>query len=130
MKRILMSLVALCLIGSSVPAFAGEGGPAHSDCAICSKTTSDNWGVKAGSTMTRGVANVVGSPMELVRQPMKEMGSEGETHNPVIGVCKGVGHMCMRAMKGAGEIITSPMPKAKDGSQIAEDCPMCMWKKS
>lgn len=128
MKRILAVLVAVCLLGASAPAFAGDGGPvSHSECAVCNGTTSDNWGVKTGSQLTRGVANVVGSPLELVRQPMKEMGGSGETRNPVIGAAKGVGHFGLRLVKGGAEIITAPMPKAKDGSQIATDCPICMW---
>ncbi|MDO8729808.1 MAG: hypothetical protein Q7J69_01275 [Candidatus Omnitrophota bacterium] len=127
MNRILIALLALGMVGTAVPAFAGTGESGSSgNCGICSKTTSDNWGTKTGSQLARGAANTGGCWMEMVNQPMKEM--KTGTHNPVIGVAKGVGHTCLRLVKGVGEIITSPMPKAKDGSQIATDCPMCMWE--
>lgn len=134
MKRILVALLALGVVGASVPAFAGEGSStskptptaSSANCPVCSRTTSDNWGVKTGSQFARGVANAGGCWLELAHQPMKEM-REG-THNPLIGVAKGIGHTFIRLAKGAGEILTAPMPKAKDGSQIATDCPACMWK--
>lgn len=126
MNRILIALLALGVMGAAVPAFAGDGssGPSGS-CAVCSKTTSDSWVVKTSSQLARGAANTGGCWLELVNQPMKEM-KEG-TRNPMIGVAKGVGHTCLRLVKGVGEIITAPLPNAKDGSQIATNCPMCMW---
>ena len=124
MNRILIALLALGMVNTAVPVFADEG--PGTGCAICSKTTSDHWGTKAGSTLIRGVANTGGCWLEMANQPMKEMKSG--THNPVIGVLKGVGHTFIRLAQGVGEILTSPLPKAKDGSQIATDCPTCMWK--
>ncbi len=128
MKRILVALMALGVVGSAVPAFAGTGaGTASSPHSgpVCTRTTSDNWGVKTGSQLVRGVANAGGCWMEMVRQPMKETKAGG---NILVGVGKGVGHTCLRLVKGGAEIITAPLPKAKDGSQIATDCPMCMWE--
>ncbi len=129
MRRTLMALLALCVAGLAVPAFAGTGGssaaPASShSCAICNGTTSNNWGTKTGSQLARGAANAGGCWLEMVNQPMKEHKAGG---NMLVGVGKGIGHTCLRLVKGAGEIVTAPLPKAKDGSQIATDCPMCMW---
>ena len=128
MNRILIALLALGMVNTAVPVFAGDGssGASTSSCSICSKITSDQWGTKAGYTLVRGVANTGGCWLEMANQPMKEMKSG--THNPVIGVLKGVGHTFIRLAQGVGEILTSPLPKAKDGSQIATDCPTCMWK--
>ena len=125
MKRTLAALLVLSFIGFAVPSFADDGSKSSSSsCAICSRTTSNNWGVKTGSQLARGVANAGGCWMELVHQPMKETKAGG---NVLVGVGKGVGHTCLRLVKGAGEILTAPLPKAKDGSQIATDCPTCMW---
>ena len=60
----------------------------------------------------------------MAHQPMKEVRNHG---NVLVGVGKGIGHTFIRGCQGVAEIITSPLPKAKDGSQIASDCPMCMW---
>ena len=127
MKRFLIALLALGMVSTAVPAFAGTGEVSgSSSCPVCSKTTSDSWGTKAGYTLTRGVANTGGCWLEMANQPMKEKKAGG---NLVIGTLKGVGHTFIRLAQGVGEIITSPLPKAKDGSQIATDCPMCMWEK-
>jgi putative exosortase-associated protein (TIGR04073 family) len=125
MNRILIALLALGVTGAAVPAFAGDGSSGSSgDCAVCSKTTSDSWGVKTTSQLARGAANTGGCWLEMANQPMKEHRAGG---NLAIGVAKGFGHTCLRLVKGVGEIVTAPMPKAKDGSQIATDCPICMW---
>lgn len=129
MKRIFMALLVLGMVGLSVPGFADDGSKAtsSSSCAICSRTTSDHWGTKTGSQLARGAANTGCCWMEMVRQPMKERKAGG---NMLVGVGKGVGHTCLRLVKGCGEIITAPLPKAKDGSQIATDCPSCMWNET
>ena len=128
MKKILVTLLALGVVGLAIPGFADDGtktaSSSSSSCAICSKTTSNHWGMKTGSQLARGVANTGCCWMEMVRQPMKEAHSGG---NVLVGVGKGVGHTCLRLVKGVGEIVTAPLPKAKDGSQIATDCPACMW---
>ena len=125
MKRLLVGSLVVGLLGLGVPAFAGTGASSGSrGCAICDGTASDSWGVKASTTLTRGVANTGLCWMELVNQPMKEVKGGG---NVLIGCGKGIGHTFIRLCKGVGEIITSPLPKAKDGSQIATDCPVCMW---
>ena len=121
MKRVLIGLLVVGLLGLGAPAFADQGASA---CTICGGTTSDSWGVKATTTLTRGVANTGLCWTELVHQPMKEVKGGG---NFLVGFGKGIGHTLIRACQGVGEIITSPLPKAKDGSQIAKDCPVCMW---
>ncbi len=121
MKRVLVGSLVVGWIGLAAPAFADAG---SRGCAICDGTTSDSWGVKATTTLTRGVANTGLCWMELVNQPMKAA-KGGE--NVVIGFGKGIGHTLLRGVKGVGEIVTAPLPKAKDGSQIATDCPVCMW---
>lgn len=121
MKRILVGLLAVGLVSLGGSAFADEG---SRGCAICDGTTSDSWGVKTSTQLTRGVANTGLCWMELVNQPMKAA-KGGE--NVVIGFGKGIGHTLVRGVKGVAEIVTAPMPKAKDGSQIATDCPICMW---
>ncbi len=119
MKRFLQGVVVLTvLLGLSAVALAAG------DCPVCTNTTSDNHLVKSGSQLTRGAANTGLCWTELVNQPVKEARAGG---NVLVGVGKGIGHTCLRAVKGASEIITAPLPKAKDGSQIASDCPMCMW---
>lgn len=126
MKRVLAGLLAVGLFGLGAPAFAGTGSSSASHgCTICGGTTSDSWGVKAATTLTRGVANTGLCWMELARQPAKEVKNHG---NFLVGCGKGVGHTFLRLCKGIGEIVTSPLPKAKDGSQIATDCPVCMWQ--
>ena len=121
MKRFLTGLLVVGLVGLSAPAFADDG--SHG-CGICEGTKSDSWGVKTSTTLVRGVANTGGCWMELVNQPVKETKAGG---NVLVGVGKGFGHTFIRLCKGVGEIVTSPLPKAKDGSQIASDCPVCMW---
>lgn len=123
MKRVLVGLLVAAMLGLGAPAFAGEGAGSRG-CTICDGTTSDSWGVKTSTQLTRGVANTGLCWMELVNQPMKAA-KGGE--NVVIGFGKGIGHACLRFIQGVGEIVTAPMPKAKDGSQIATDCPICMW---
>ena len=126
MNRILIAFLVLGMVATAVPAFAGDGSSASpSSCAICSRTTSNNWGTKTGSQLARGMANTGGCWMEMVNQPMKESKAGG---NWLVGIGKGVGHTFLRLVKGVGEIVTAPLPKAKDGSQIATDCPMCMWQ--
>lgn len=125
MKRVLGGLLVVGLLGIGVPAFAGDGSSSASHgCAICEGTKSDSWGVKTATTLTRGVANTALCWTELAHQPMKEVRNHG---NFLVGVGKGIGHTLVRGVKGVAEIITSPLPKAKDGSQIATDCPVCMW---
>ena len=125
MRRFGLALLIVSIACLAAPAFADEG--AGTDCAVCSRTTSDNWGVKTGSQLGRGVANAGGCWLEMVNQPMKEAKGGG---NVLVGVGKGIGHTGLRLVKGAGEIITAPLPQAKDGSQISTDCPMCMWRSS
>lgn len=119
MRRIMQAVLVLAIVfGLSAVALAAG------DCPVCTNTASDNHLVKTGSQLTRGAANTGLCWTELANQPAKEMKAGG---NVVIGVAKGLGHTCLRAAKGLGEIVTAPMPKAKDGSQIATDCPVCMW---
>lgn len=122
MKRILVGLLGVGFIALGTPAFADVGARG---CIVCDNTTSDNHLAKTGAQLTRGVANVGGCWLELANQPMKEVKDGG---NFLVGCGKGLGHTCLRLMKGAGEIVTAPMPRTKDGSQIATDCPLCMWK--
>lgn len=121
MKRIGMMLV---VVGFLVGACAGL---AAAECAVCDMAASDSYPTKTGGQLVRGVANTGGCWMELANQPMKEMKEGG---NILIGMGKGVGHTCIRLVQGVGEIVTCPMPRAKDGkfTQIAHNCPMDMWR--
>lgn len=129
MRGILRMVMAVALVGGMTGvSFAGTGAPSKgtpspsaSGCPVCSKTTSDNYLVKTGSTLTRGVANAGLCWVELGNQPMKEVKNGG---NVLVGIGKGIGHTGLRFVEGAGEVLTAPMPKAKDGSQIAHDCPL------
>lgn len=124
MRRILMvGLITSALSAWTAPAFADEGATS-SGCAICEGTKSDNHLTKTGCQLVRGVTNAGGCWLELANQPRKEMAGGG---NVLVGVGKGIGHTCLRLVKGCAEIVTAPMPHAKDGSQIATDCPVCMW---
>ncbi len=93
------------------------------DCPICSKAASENYTTKVGGQLTRGVANVGLCWVELANRPVKEVKSGG---NPVVGVAKGIGYTCLRFLEGLGEIVTAPLPKAKDGEypHAADDCPL------
>jgi len=122
MNRILPALWVLGFLGLATAGFADQG--TATSCPVCSQTASDNHLMKTGSQLTRGVANCGGCWLELVNQPMKEVRGGG---NVLVGVGKGIGHTCLRLVKGAAEIVTAPLPVAKDGSQIATDCPVCMW---
>ena len=118
MKRILQGLlVVLVLVGLAVPSFAA------SSCAVCNKAASESYPSKCGGQLARGAANAGLCWVELVNQPVKEVKGGG---NVLIGACKGVGHTGLRLAQGVGEILTCPMPKAKDGkyTQIAHDCPL------
>ena len=126
MNRIFSALLVLGMVGFTAPVFADDAsGVSSSSCAICSKTTSGNWGVRTTSKLGRGVANAGGCWTEMIRQPRNEHRAGG---NWAVGMGKGLGHTCLRLVKGGAEILTSPLPNAKDGSQIATDCPMCMWE--
>ena len=74
----------------------------------------------------RGVTNLGLGWMDLIRQPSREMKEGGK--GPIVGVAKGIGHTLMRMFRGVGDIALSPLPNAKDGSQPAKSCPLCMME--
>lgn len=118
MKRMLIiGVFALAVAVVAAPAFA------ETSCPVCSAAASDSYPTKTVGQAARGVANIGMGWMELVNQPVKEVKGGG---NILIGMGKGIGHTCLRMAQGAGEILTSPMPRMKDGkySQIADGCPM------
>ena len=121
MKRILLLLLAFGLVAFTTPSFADQGAKSAKSCPVCDGTTSKNWGEKTGCQLARGIANTGLCWVELVNQPMKEVKGGG---NVLVGIGKGVGHTLIRLGQGVGEILTAPFPNAKDGSQIAKDCPM------
>ncbi|MBI3317831.1 MAG: hypothetical protein HYZ90_01605 [Candidatus Omnitrophica bacterium] len=124
MKRILQMILVVAVIGLTALSFAASESTPQGGCPVCSAAGSDSYGAKTVGQLGRGAANTGLCWTEMVNQPVKEMRSGGG--NILIGMGKGVGHTCLRLVQGVGEIITSPMPKAKDGkyTQIATDCPM------
>ena len=130
MKRILQLMAIVGFVGfSATLSFAGTGAtsaPASGGkgaCPVCNAAASDNYAQKVGGQLGRGAANAGLCWVELVNQPMKEAKAGG---NMLVGVGKGIGHTCIRLVEGVGEIVTSPMPRAKGGkyTQIAHDCPL------
>ncbi|MBI3333527.1 MAG: hypothetical protein HYZ93_05500 [Candidatus Omnitrophica bacterium] len=116
MKRMLFASLLAGIIAWSTAGFAAE-------CSVCSAAGSESYTTKAVGQLARGAANTGMCWVEMVNQPVKEVKGGG---NVLIGVGKGVGHTCLRLAQGVGEIITCPMPKAKDGkyTQIADGCPL------
>ena len=123
MKRFLLGLLAVWLTGFGTLAFADQE-ITHANCGICNSTVSENHLVKTGGQFTRGAANLAFCWLGAVNQPIREMRGGG---NLLVGFGKGFGHIFIRGAQGLGEIVTAPLPQAKDGSQIAQDCPLCMW---
>ena len=119
MKRILQGVVvAVIVLGLAHVSFAEAP-----SCGLCTMAGSNSYPNKTVGQLGRGVANTGMCWIEMVNQPVKEVKGGG---NVLIGVGKGVGHTCIRLLQGVGEIITCPMPRAKDGkyTQIAEGCPL------
>lgn len=119
MRRALQVLVVL------VVTLLATGSFAATECPVCKMAESDSYSNKAAGQLLRGGANIGLSWVELVNQPVKEVQSNGFTSIP-IGIGKGIGHTCLRILEGAGEIMTCPAPRAKEGqfTQIADDCPL------
>ena len=118
MKRKLIAFaVVIGVIALSTPVFAAGS------CSVCNAAGSQSYPTKTVGQLARGVANTGLGWVELVNQPVKEVKGGG---NVLIGIGKGVGHTCLRMLQGVGEIITSPMPRAKGGkyTQIADGCPL------
>jgi uncharacterized protein YndB with AHSA1/START domain len=123
MRRLLLVALTVSLIGlSASPAAAYAPG----NCPICTRTVSDDHFTKVGATFARGVGNLGLGWMDLIRQPSRER-KEGRM-GWALGMGKGVGHTAMRMFRGVGDIVMCPLPKAKDGSQLAKSCPLCMME--
>jgi len=116
MKRILQVFVVVGLIACASVSLAAQ-------CPVCDAAASDGYASKFGGQLARGVANTGLGWVELFNQPIREVKGGG---NVVVGVGKGIGHACLRTVEGLGEILSSPMPHAKDGkfTQIADSCPL------
>lgn len=116
------TLQVLVVLGVSLLATSGF---AATECPVCNMAETDSYPNKAVGQLLRGGANVGLSWVELVNQPVKEVRANGPAHL-LIGMGKGLGQTCLRILEGAGEIITSPSPRAQDGqyTQIADDCPL------
>jgi len=113
-------------IGITSSAVRPAGADIKSGCLICTRTPSDDYGTKFAATLARGVGNLGFCWLELIRQPYRGFQEGGA--GMLTGLAKGVGHTLMRAVRGFGDITLSPLPKAKDGSQLAKSCPLCMME--
>lgn len=118
MQRLLRGLLVVGLLSVATTVLAA--GP----CPICGGAASDRYLKKTAGQLARGVANAGLCWVELGHQPAREMKQEGG--HIVVGLMKGVGHTGVRLLEGVGEIVTAPMPRAKDGhyTQVADDCPL------
>lgn len=137
MKRILLVLVAaaargsrtiaLCLTVSLMGLAAGDAQAyTHANCPIAIRASSDHHLTKVTGTLARGIGNLCFGWLDMIRQPSREMKEGG--NGLIAGVAKGIGHTLMRTFRGVGDIAMSPMPKAKDGTQLAKSCPLCMME--
>ncbi len=99
-------------------------------CPICGRVTGDDtpYATKAGTTLTRGVANTVFGWTELIRQPAAEAKAGG---NVFTGMAKGVGESVKRTLGGIGEVLTFWTPKVNNHYlAFSNDCPVCMKNKT
>jgi putative exosortase-associated protein (TIGR04073 family) len=69
----------------------------------------------------RGTANVLTCPLELFLQPSRVNNTDGPVAGFTYGIIKGVAMMGLRAIVGAYEIISFPVPIPKDYGPILKD---------
>lgn len=99
--------------------------PANGYCrgmSICQAASSDDYVTKLSGQFIRGASNLAFCWVELFNQPIRA----AKQNNGVIkGVGRGVRETVSRAASGVGELVTAPLPRAKDGTYLhtAESCP-------
>ena len=100
MRRIIVSaLISIMVLSLAVPAFCDDP-------------------VKK---LGRGICNTISCPLEILDQVKKTNNSDGPAAGITLGVLKGVGMMCVRAIVGVYEIATFPIPIPKDYKPILTD---------
>jgi len=100
MKRILVVLVVVALVlGMAIPAYCG--------------TMVEKLG--------RGIANVITCPMEIFNQISKANQENGWVAASTYGLLKGVIMTPVRAVVGAYEIVSFPIPLPQDYEPILTD---------
>lgn len=122
MRRILgMFLLAVWVLGIAGSSLAAT------ECPICNASASDSYLVKTTGQFSRGAANLAFGWLEIPNRLALEVNKGG---NALIGVGKGFGQAFLRTLRGAGELITAPMPRYKDGSytQISKDCTLGLMR--
>ena len=100
MKKILIALlVPAIVISLATPAFCDD----------------------ALKKLMRGVCNVITCPLELLEQIKRTNVEDGPLASGTYGVAKGVGMIAIRAIVGAFEIATFPIPLPKHYGPILKD---------
>ena len=64
----------------------------------------------ASRKLGRGVANIATAPLELIRVPSIVNEDEGDIAAVTVGAIQGVGMVVIRALGGAVEVLTFPLP--------------------
>ncbi|PIQ83115.1 MAG: hypothetical protein COV76_00175 [Candidatus Omnitrophica bacterium CG11_big_fil_rev_8_21_14_0_20_64_10] len=121
MLRRLLFAVVLAFLAVNGTGWAEHAGRRH---AIGKSGKREAYLPHSAKKLARGVSNLGLCWTELLYQPGKAI----HDNEPMIyGLGRGVGRTLLRAAQGAGEILTFPLPQARDGSQIAQDEPIEMW---
>ena len=73
-----------------------------------------------GSTrkLGRGVANIIGAPLELIRTPYYVERDDGGFASITVGIVQGVGAAVVRELAGIVETVTFPIPVPKNFSPL------------
>jgi len=133
------ALVGLAVVlGASQPVAAKDPTAAESQqaavtdgpvCPICGtmKRQDVSYPAKAGTTLVRGVSNILFGWTEIIREPAQEAREGRNVRNVMVGMANGVGHGIARTAVGVGELLTFWTPKINNRYvSLAEDCPICM----
>jgi hypothetical protein len=114
-KLIFIVAAAFCLLAL----------PADGYCrgmSICQAASSDDYVTKLSGQFIRGASNLVFCWLELFNQPYRA----AKNNTGVIkGVGRGVRETIARGFSGAGEILTAPTHRCKDGTylHLIDSCP-------
>lgn len=126
MKKICLLLVLICcMIAVTNRVYAGN----DSLKVVQTWAQSDNYGIKVGGQMLRGVINAASCPAELVRSIIVRS-AEGD---PFVGTFQGIGegaaYTILRAGGGIIDVATSIVPEYKNDVYYNPNEPIIFWDK-
>lgn len=115
-RKLFLSVTAfICIVSIAVPAvFAGP-------CAAKPCTTDQMCNNDAWKKLGRGLCNMLTFPLELPSQISKVNLTDGPMAAFTWGLLKGVGMTGFRALVGAYEVVTFPMPLPAGYAPILTD---------